>query len=106
MSRRIRYLAQALEHIETRHAWWRKNRSDAANQVMNEVDRLLELLQRNPHLGQLYSHRHLEGVHSVKLEKTPYRLNFVVDDEADEVVVLALHSKQKKRGPRLPRAIK
>ena len=89
----------ALEQLESLDTWWREHRPAAAEQVTAEIERIVALLQETPSVGSPYQHAVVPGVRAVRLKRTPYRLYYVYDESAGEIVVLAVWSAMRGHGP-------
>jgi plasmid stabilization system protein ParE len=86
---KIRVSARARREADRAEAWWRANRSDAADLLTRELLHVLDLLRDNPNLGTLYNAAHFDGpLRRILMKKTQQhvyhgRLN-------DEVIILAV----------------
>lgn len=99
MTAAVRFHPAALAQLEALDRWWRENRPAAAAQGTNEAERIIALLREAPGIGAPYPHASVPDVRVVRLTRTPYRLFYVHDASAGEVVVLALWSGLRGHGP-------
>jgi len=100
----VRFEEQAVAQIRAAHAWWRANRLAAplvfADEIASVVARLraAELVA-----GALYPSRSVPGVRRVLCPRTRYHVYYVIDDELDAAVILAVWGGKRGRGPPLKR---
>jgi plasmid stabilization system protein ParE len=97
----IRLTPAAETSVARNSAWWRENRSSAPDLVEEEFAAACALLAEAPHSGRPVSRRRIPGLRRVLLPATRHHLYYVFDEAAGEVVVLALWSAIRRRGPRL-----
>ncbi len=53
---RVRFAPKALEQISTADKWWRRNRREAPDLLMTELDAALALIAAAPDVGVAYAH--------------------------------------------------
>ena len=97
----VRTTPQADASILTTAKWWREHRDKAPDLFEQELRGTVELLRGAPELGQPYRRVGVPGARRLLLPRTRYHIYYVYDRAADMVVVLALWSAVRGRGPRL-----
>jgi plasmid stabilization system protein ParE len=78
-------------------AWWRQNRPAAPDLFVDELEQALLALRDAPAIGTHYEPK--PGVRRLLLKRTHYHLYVV--DQADHIVVVAVWSTYRGRGPKL-----
>jgi plasmid stabilization system protein ParE len=78
-------------------AWWRQNRPAAPDLFLDELEQALGTLAQVPALGAHYDPK--PGVRRLLLKRTHYHLYFT--EQADRVLVVAVWSTYRGRGPKL-----
>jgi plasmid stabilization system protein ParE len=101
MSYQVRIVVATKEQIEELDAWWAENRSRSKIRLSDEVAKAFSALAEMPNRGTLYKRLRNYDVRQFRLQGTPYSLFYVVNQEADEVVVVAAWSGQVGAGPPL-----
>jgi plasmid stabilization system protein ParE len=102
MSRaRIRLTPDAARQVREVAAWWIKSRPSAPALFRKELAALLSLLRDAPDVGAPYPHRRLEGVRRSPLPRSRYLVYYVHDTSKGEVLVLAVWSAIRGKGPPL-----
>jgi plasmid stabilization system protein ParE len=89
--------AQVLEAAQ----WWRANRPAATELFDEELDTSLRLLAALPELGRRYPHSRVPGVRRLLMPRTRYHIYYVHDVDGEVLIVLALWSAVRGRGPLL-----
>ncbi|WP_422723945.1 type II toxin-antitoxin system RelE/ParE family toxin [Hyalangium rubrum] len=89
--------AQALEAAE----WWRIHRPTAPELLEAELTTALRLLAELPELGRRYPHPRVTGVRRLLMPRTRYHLYYAHDAEEAAVLILAVWSAVRGRGPAL-----
>ncbi len=79
--------------------WWRENRTAAADHLEQEFLRVLELLADHPRAGRVYQDD--ERYRTYPLKKTPYRMFYLIDEDAGVLEVDAIWSSMRGEGPPL-----
>lgn len=87
--------------IDQADLWWREHRPGTANRVEEELARALALLLESPGIGALYPDDAVPGLRRYRLRTTPYFLYYAVDNDKQTLVVVALWSAMRKKGPPL-----
>jgi plasmid stabilization system protein ParE len=82
-------------------AWWRANRPSAANLFDRELEQTLTLLSEAPDLGRRYHRARVPGLRRILLAGCRYHLYYIHDPVEGKVVVLAVWSAVRGRGPLL-----
>jgi plasmid stabilization system protein ParE len=80
-------------------AWWRVNRTKAPDLFLDELADAFALIEAAPELGRPWTSSEVPGVRRVVMRATRYHVYYRVDP--DGVVVLAVWSAVRGRGPRL-----
>ena len=101
MSVRVEIQPEALKQIEALDQWWRRNRPAAADLVLDEMDRVVELLAEAPEIGTPYREHGLENVRSVRLRRTPYKAYYHFEPGAETVTILTVWSAVRKLSPQI-----
>ncbi len=99
ISVRVWVTPQARTLIEQALAWWTANRDAAPGLLRDELHSGLSLLRHLPDVGGRYALDGVPGLRRLLLRRTRYHLYYVHDDEAEQVVVLALWSAIRGRPP-------
>jgi plasmid stabilization system protein ParE len=86
-------------HIEEVDAWWRAHRTKAPDLFLDELADAFALIEAAPELGRPWTESEVPGVRRVVMRATRYHVYYRVDGEG--VVVLAVWSAVRGRGPRL-----
>ena len=97
----VRTTPQADEQAAHADGWWRENRQAAAAMFTDELVIALELLASTPEIGRRYRRAGIPGLRRLLMPGTSYHAYYVYDADADEVVVLAVWSAVRGRGPSL-----
>jgi plasmid stabilization system protein ParE len=86
----IRFTARAARQVEQAGRWWRDNRPKAPGAVREELDRALELLAVQPHVGAKAGSVALGSVRRVLLSRINYHLYYRIrGTPPDGIEVLA-----------------
>lgn len=93
--------SEADAQIERIDAWWRANRPAAPGLFGSELAGAFALLEDAPDIGHRYRRRGIPGVRRFLLPGTKYHVYYIHDERADMVIVLAVWSAVRGRGPRL-----
>jgi plasmid stabilization system protein ParE len=100
---RVRTSPEADAQAHEADAWWRANRPAAGDRFSEELAGCLALLAEAPATGRRYARRRLPGLRRILLRETRYHAYYLHDEATDEVVVIAIWSAVRGRGPRLNR---
>lgn len=84
--------------------WWRANRPKAPGLFEREFSDGLTLLATAPDIGRRYRRRGIPSLRRLLLPRTRYHVYCVHDRARAEVLVLAVWSALRGRGPRLGRS--
>ena len=87
-----------LQILET-SAWWRANRSSAKDLFDDGIARPIALLSEAPDIGKRYTRTGIPGLRRTLLIGCRYHLYYVHDAAARNVIVLAVWSAVRRRGP-------
>jgi len=97
----IRVSPQAVEQARNAQRWWKANRGAAPSPLHDELAKGLEQLASLPEIGPPYPNDRVPGVRRLLLRKSQYHIYYVYEEEAGLVVVLAIWSTHRGRGPSL-----
>ena len=70
-------------------AWWNRNRQLAPEMLVRELEAGLNLICDEPHAGRQRRSRAYGPMRSLLLRRTRYHLFYSIDDEREEVTVVA-----------------
>jgi plasmid stabilization system protein ParE len=87
---KVRFEEQAVVQIRTAHAWWQANRLAAPHLFALEIASVVARLRADEFAGTLYPSRTVPGVRRVLCPRTRYHVYYVLDDELDAAVILAV----------------
>lgn len=97
---KVHFTPQAIAQAEAAQKWWRRNRRLAPRLFEEELAKALQLLRGAPLAGPPYAHPRRRDVRRLLLPETRYHLYYCVTD-GDGVIVLAVWSALRGRGPQL-----
>ncbi|MEM9454389.1 MAG: type II toxin-antitoxin system RelE/ParE family toxin [Myxococcota bacterium] len=98
----VRVSSQAVEQARQAQQWWETNRAAAPSLLHDELAKGLQRLAELPESGPPYPNARVPGVRRLLLRKCQYHIYYVYDaQESGLVVVLAIWSARRGRGPRL-----
>jgi plasmid stabilization system protein ParE len=83
---RVEVTENAQAQISAAAAWWAKNRPAAPDAVRHDLDRILELLRRQPTIGTIARRATLSGVRRVTLSRIRYYVYYRVANDALQVL--------------------
>ena len=98
-ARRIDITEAAQAQIAAASAWWADHRTAAPDALIEDLDRLLDLLLAEPEMGTQARNTRLSGVRRVTLSRIRYHLYYRLVE--DTIQVLALWHTSRGRGPEL-----
>ncbi|WP_317987820.1 type II toxin-antitoxin system RelE/ParE family toxin [Hyalangium gracile] len=101
MTIQVQFTPRAESQVGEAALWWRTNRPAAPSLFEEELTTALQLLSALPDLGRRYSHPRVPGVRRLLMPRTRYHLYYVHDEQGRVVIVLALWSAVRGRGPAL-----
>jgi plasmid stabilization system protein ParE len=81
--------------------WWQGHRPAAPELFVRELRGAFDLLARAPAVGRRYRRTRVPGLRRILLPESRHHVYYVFDDDSDTVVVLAIWSAVRGRGPRL-----
>jgi len=96
---RIEITDDARTQIAAAVAWWAEHRPTSPGAVLEDLDRILDLLRVQPAMGTTARRASLSGVRRVTLSRIRYYVYYRVVDDA--LQVLALWHTSRGRGPSL-----
>ena len=91
---------EAREHLLELKAWWDENRPAARVRVEDAYALALEQLREQPWRGKRYTGR--PDYRVLRLKGTPYSLYYRIDEDADELTIVAAWSGVRGDEPPLP----
>jgi len=86
---RIRIVPAAQEQIREAVRWWRENRPAARNAISQELRRSFRLLCAQPAIGSRARNDGLQSVRRILLARVHRHLYYRVNEDQDEIEVLA-----------------
>ena len=101
MTSLIQFTPRAEAQVSEAGLWWRSNRPAAPDLFEEELAMTLRMLAALPDLGRIYAHPRVKGVRRLLMPRTRYHLYYVQADQGSAVIVLALWSTVRGRGPLL-----
>ncbi len=101
MKAAVRTTAEADEQALAAENWWLSHRPAAPDLFTREFAGAFDRLRRLPNVGRLCRVRGVSGVRRLYLPATRYHVYYVHDVDAREVVVLAIWSAVRGKGPPL-----
>ena len=99
--RRVVFAATADQQLVKRRGWWRKHRDKAPNLFDEELAATCLDLAGQADAFPVHSGRRSRIIRRCLLPKTRTHLFFVVDEQKDEVTILAVWGAVRKSGPPL-----
>jgi plasmid stabilization system protein ParE len=97
-ARRVRFTAQAFEHVRREKAWWLNNR-DRPDLLANELERLLEILSAVPGIGTPYKLSPIPGVRRSYLRRAAVHVYYTF--AASEILIRAVWGAGLEHGPEI-----
>lgn len=97
----VRTTAEADQQALAAESWWVSNRPSAPELFEREFADALERLRRLPKIGRPYRVRGVSGVRRLYLPATRYHVYYVHEPELHQVVILAVWSAVRGKGPPL-----
>jgi len=98
---RVTLLEPAKAHIKEIARWWRANRGERHRLPLEELRAAITGLAAFPDIGMAYRSRHRRGVRRLLLPRSQYWVYYEVDDEREEVRVLAVWRALRGKAPPL-----
>ncbi|MBI2567921.1 MAG: type II toxin-antitoxin system RelE/ParE family toxin [Candidatus Schekmanbacteria bacterium] len=98
---RIVVARRAEAQIEAIDRWWYRNRLDAADLFLDELESPLDRLAEYPGEGTLYPAAPPGNIQRILMRRTRYHVYYIVDETARHVCVLAVWHAARGRPPRL-----
>jgi plasmid stabilization system protein ParE len=95
----VRTTAVSEQHISAIDLWWRSNRPKAPDLFLDELADTLALIEAAPSLGRPWIETDVPGVRRVVMRACRYHVYYREDE--DGIVVLAVWSAVRGRGPQL-----
>lgn len=96
---RVIVSAEASEQALAMDAWWREHRPKARDLFMREFMAVRELIAETPTLGTVYTDRSGKSARRVLMPRTKNHVYFEVDEENEQIVVLAVWGAPRGHGP-------
>lgn len=101
MTAAVRTTPEADAHVLHTSAWWRTHRPAAPDLFDEELAGAFTLLGRAPDIGRRYKRRGIPGLRRLLLPRTRYHVYYLHDSAKATVIVLAVWSAVRGRGPNL-----
>ncbi len=92
---------RAEHHILEISAWWRGNRPASPDLFRRELEGAIDLLEHSPDAGRRYADVGIPGLRRLLLPRTRYHVYYVHEEAAQKVLILAVWSAIRGRGPEL-----
>jgi plasmid stabilization system protein ParE len=99
MTRRVSIAPSAQKQLEELASWWSINRPASATNVVQEYQRVVELIAQMPLLGRPYRRRQARNIRHYPLAGTPYQVFYALKSDTDELRIIAIWSAQRGEGP-------
>jgi plasmid stabilization system protein ParE len=99
----VRFEEQAVAQIRAAHAWWQANRLAAPSLFADEIANVVARLRADELAGTPYHSRSVHGVRRVLCPRTRYHVYYVIDEDLEAAVILAVWGGMRGRGPSLKR---
>ena len=100
---KVRFEEQAVQQIRAVHAWWRVHRPSAPDLFARELSEVVARLRSGEIVGTMYPSRAVHGVRRVLCPRTGQHVYYVIADELDAAVIVAVWGGKRRRGPSLKR---
>jgi plasmid stabilization system protein ParE len=94
---------QAAGQVRAVDAWWREHRLNSPDLFLHELRYALTLLAEFPAAGRPLRHRRFAGLRRYLLSGTRYHIYYHFQRDEQAVLILAVWSAVRRRGPVLPR---
>jgi addiction module RelE/StbE family toxin len=91
---KLRFTPRAAQDLASIAAYIRERNPPAALRVRTAILESLQSLVLFPHIGR---QQQVEGVRKLVTRRYPYLVYYTVDDEAGEIIVLAIQHPARKR---------
>ena len=72
---------RARSQIASAKAWWQQNRDKAPTALRDEIDRILDLIAEQPHIGHRVYRTRRRGARKISLERVRYDIYYEVRRE-------------------------
>ena len=95
----LRQTREAELHILKLSAWWRTHREKAPNLFRDQLAAAFAYLAENPLAGEPYRRRGFKDIRRYHLKKTPYHIYYLPRMDQGDVVIVAVWSGMRKKGP-------
>jgi hypothetical protein len=99
----VRFEEQALVQIRTAHTWWKANRLAAPQLFAEEIGVVVARLRADELAGTRYASKKVTGVRRILCPRTRYHAYYVIDEDLDAAIILAVWGGTRGRGPSLKR---
>ena len=99
MRAEVRHTPQTEQQVIAISEWWRENRTAAPDLFRQELEGAIDLLEQSPDSGRRYPGAGVPGLRRLLLPKTRYHVYYVHDSATALVLILAVWSAVRGRGP-------
>jgi len=97
----VKITPRAADQIEAAANWWRTNRPSAPDALIEELEKSLGLISRQPRIGARAASAKLRGVRQIYLGRVHYVLYYRIRARPRQVEVLALWHASRGQNPEL-----
>ncbi len=98
---KVRVLSRARAQARRAEEWWRVNRTAAPSLFRDELASALRRIVENPEIAPPFYDPEVPDARRFLLTKTRYHVYYVCDFVGQQVIVLAVWSAVRGRGPKL-----
>lgn len=101
---KVRFEELAVAQVRAAHASWQANRLAAPQLFADEIASVVARIRADDFVvGALYPSRSVPGVRRILCPRTRYHVYYVIDEELNAAVILAVWGGMRRRGPSLRR---
>lgn len=101
MSVDVQIAARAEQLLAEADLWWRANRADSPNLLIEEFEGTLEQIESNPGIGVPYPHPRSDHYHRILLPRTRQHIYYEYRPGEEVAVVVSFWSALRGSPPRL-----
>lgn len=96
----IVYTPDASAQVIETNLWWVQNKASKFA-FDDELENALTLLEQNPNLGKYRKHKVYKNLRKLILSEIGYALYYNYDEPNGEILICAVWSGKRKRGPKI-----